>query len=118
MATAQGSGNENKNVDYLRWIAESGLSDAITLRRETAEEVLTAKRMELIEAIATTNVESVRALARQLDRDVSIVSRDLDILYDADVIEFETSGRAKQPVLAHETVLIEPVVFEGGVFGD
>lgn len=115
MSSAQKSGNNNTTVEYLRWKAESGLSDAITLRRETAEDVLTAKRTELIETIATAEIESVRDLARQLDRDVSIVSRDLDILYEAGVIEFETKGRAKKPVLAHETILIEPIVFNGGI---
>lgn len=105
-------------MEYLRWKAESGLSDAITLRRETAEEVLTAKRMELIETIATADIESVRDLARQLNRDVSIVSRDLDVLYEAGVIEFEADGRAKKPVLAHETVLVEPILFKGGVVGE
>lgn len=115
VSSAQKPGNNDTTVEYLRWKAESGLSDAITLRRETAEEVLTAKRMELIETIGTAEIESVRDLARQLDRDVSIVSRDLDILYEAGVVEFETDGRAKKPVLAHETVLIEPIVFKGGV---
>lgn len=117
MASAQEHNDDDTEMEYLRWKAESGLSDAITLRRDTAEEVLTAKRMELIEAISERDIESVRDLARQLDRDVSIVSRDLDVLYEAGVIEFEANGRAKTPALAHETVLIEPIVFNGSVIG-
>jgi hypothetical protein len=32
------------------------------------------------------------------------------------VVDYEDNGRAKRPVLAHDTVLVEPVVFDGAVF--
>lgn len=74
--------------------------------------------MELIETIATADIESVRDLARQLDRDVGAVSRDLDLLYEAGVIEFVTDGRAKKPILAHDTVFVEPILFKGDVLSE
>lgn len=57
----------------------------------------------------------MRDLARRLDRDVSIVSRDLDVLFEAEVVDFEEEGRAKKPVLAHENIFVEPVLFNGQV---
>ena len=106
----------NPRTEYLQWLAESAHTDALTLRRETAEQVLTEKRVELIDHLTTAEVSSVRELARRLDRDVSIVSRDLDILFEAGVVDYEDNGRAKRPVLAHDTVLVEPIVFDGAVF--
>jgi len=98
-------------IQYLQQLAEAGLSDVLRLR-DTAETVLTEKRMALLSHIEDHEVTSVRDLARQVDRDVSIVSRDLDVLFEADVIEFEQDGRAKRPKLAHENIFVKPVVFE------
>ena len=100
-------------VEYLRRLSEAEFDDALVLRRDTAEEVLTEKRMELVAEIANGDVPSMRELARRVDRDISIVSRDLDVLFEASVIDFEHEGRSKRPVLAHENVMVEPVVFEG-----
>lgn len=105
-------------IEYLQRLDEAGLSEVLTLWRDTAERVLTEKRMELINTIGSQEVKSVRDLARQVDRDVSIVSRDLDLLFEADVIDFEQSGRAKRPKLAHENVFVKPVVFHGHVLDD
>lgn len=108
----------DSEIQYLQQLDETDLSDVLTLRRDTAESVLTEKRMELINRIGRQEVESVRDLARQVDRDVSIVSRDLDLLFEADVIEFEQNGRAKRPKLAHENIFVKPVVFNGHVMDD
>ena len=102
-------------VAFLRALSTAGIDDTLVLRSETASSVLTEKRMELVEAIASGDVESVRDLSRRLDRDVSIVSRDLDVLFEAGVIAFEEVGRAKRPVLAHQNVLVRPIVFDGEV---
>ena len=99
-------------IQYLKQLSEADLSDVLTLRRDTAENVLTEKRVELLRTIERQDVSSIRDLARQVDRDVSIVSRDLDVLFEADVIEFEQDGRAKRPKLAHENIFVKPVVFE------
>lgn len=107
--------NSGGSLTFLRRLAEAGIDDTLILKRETAEQVITEKRMELIEELATDEVESVRDIARRVDRDVSIVSRDLDILFEAGVIDFEEDGRAKRPVLTHENILVQPLVFEGRV---
>lgn len=106
------------SVEYLRRLAEAGFEDVLVLSRETAEEVLTEKRMELLGVLSTAEISSMRDLARHVDRDISIVSRDLDVLFEADVIDYEQSGRSKRPVLAHENVVVKPVVFDGNVEDD
>lgn len=106
---------ENREMAYLKRLTNAGFDDVLTLRRETAERVLTEKRVDLLAAVAEDSADSVRGLARNLDRDVSVVSRDLDVLYDANVVDFETNGRAKRPVLAHENVLVRPIIFDGSV---
>jgi predicted transcriptional regulator len=103
----------NQKTKFIRRVAEAGFDDVLLLSRSTAEEVLTEKRMELLNEIATDDLESMRDLGRRVDRDISIVKRDLDILYEAGVVEYEQNGRAKRPVLAHKNVFVKPVVFEG-----
>jgi predicted transcriptional regulator len=104
-------------VGFLRRLSEGGFDDVLVLSRATAEEVLTEKRMELLRELAAddADITSMRDLGRRLDRDISIVSRDCDVLYEADVIDYEESGRSKRPVLAHENVVVEPIVFDGDV---
>lgn len=102
-------------VEYLRRLVEGGFSDIHVIQLETAERVLTEKRMELVEEIAKEDVDSMRELAQRVDRDKSIVSRDLDVLFEAEIIDYEPHGKAKKPVLAHDNILVEPIVFEGQV---
>lgn len=102
-------------VGFMRALAKTELDDVHVIRRETAERVLTPERERLLEAVATNDINSVRDLSRRLDRNVSVVSRDLDILFEADIIEFEQEGRSKRPKLAHEHVMVEPLVFDGKV---
>lgn len=102
-------------VAFLRSLQDGGVSEVLVLQQDTAEAVLTEKRRELLTAIATAEPESMRDLARHVDRDISIVSRDLDVLSAAEIVDFEANGRGKRPVLAHETVVVEPIVFEGAV---
>lgn len=108
----------NTRIEFTKRLVEGGFEDVLVLQRATAERVLTEKRMELVEEVATDDVSSVRDLARRLERDVSIVSRDLDVLFEAEVLDFERHGRSKKPVLAHENVFVEPLVFEGTVTTD
>lgn len=90
-------------------LAEAGYTDTLVLSRESAHEVLTASRIELLDRLRMGPVESVRALAAELDRDKAGVSRDLARLAALDVVEYESDGRAKRPRLKHDTVLVEPV---------
>ncbi len=105
----------NPPVDFIRALSKGGLNDVHVIRRETAERVLTPERERLLETVANEDISSVRDLARQLDRNVSVVSRDLDVLFEADIINFEKDGRAKKPVMAHDHVVVEPLVLNGDV---
>ncbi len=61
------------------------------LSHESAAEILTPKRRDLITYLADNDVASVRELARQLDRDKGQVSRDLETLARHGVVGFESS---------------------------
>lgn len=74
--------DESTTVEYLKWTTRTGLADVYTLRRDTAERVFTEERMRLLEGITANEPDSVRDLAWRVDRNVSIVSRDLKVLYD------------------------------------
>lgn len=107
--------NLNPKVRYLQQLVAGGFQDIHVVRKETAERVLTEKRMELLDEISTYDATSMRDLARRLDRSVSAVSNDLDVLWEAGIIEYEEVGKTKRPRLAHQNVLVEPIVFEGRV---
>lgn len=99
-----------KNAMIAGAVAEAGFDDVLMLRRETAEEVLTERRMELLTHLRDHAVQSVTGLATALDRDVAAVSRDLDLLFEYDLVTFERDGNTKIPSLKHETVLVEPIL--------
>jgi predicted transcriptional regulator len=90
-------------------LADAGNTDTLVLSRESAREVLSPARIELLDRLRTGPVDSVRSLAAELDRDKAGVSRDLARLAELDVVEYERAGRAKRPRLKHDTVLVEPV---------
>lgn len=104
-------------VEYRRRLAEAGVTDSVTLSREAARDILTDRRIELIDALSTQAdaIGSVSDLAEHVERDISIVSRDLTVLYEAGVIDYERDGRNKKPVLSHSTILVEPVMFDGKI---
>jgi predicted transcriptional regulator len=99
----------DRRADMARALARGGMDGVQVLSFESAEKVLTPKRRELIEAIRTEDVESVRQLARLVDRDKGQVSRDLGVLADHGVIQYEDTGRAKRPYLVQEHITVEPV---------
>lgn len=92
-----------------------GYTDLLVLRRENGRDVLTESRLELVGHLERhgDDVDSVSDLARRLDRDKGAVSKDLRRLAELDIIEYEGEGNgaAKRPVLKHEHVVIEPVVY-------
>ena len=92
-----------------------GYTDLLVLRREAGRDVLTDGRLTIIQHLYRygDDVESVSDLARRLDRDKGAVSKDLRRLAELDVIEYENGGdgEAKQPLLKHDHVVIEPVVY-------
>lgn len=97
-------------AEFARRLAEAGYEDFLVLEKADAESVLTAKRQELLETIATEDVASITDLAERVDRDVSIVHRDLDLLFKYSLVTYEESGGRKIPRLKHEHVFVEPLV--------
>ena len=102
-------GDAEQRSRMARALATGGFEGVLVTNRKTAKKVLTEKRQELIARIREGDIESVRGLADDLDRDVSGVSRDLDLLFKTDIVEFETDGQRKIPHLKHETVVTEPI---------
>ncbi len=77
--------------------------------------MLTDSRLALIAYLDQHGeaIESVSDLARRLDRDKGAVSKDLRRSAELAVIAYEGDGdgTAKRPVLNHDHVVIEPVVY-------
>ncbi|MDZ7700958.1 MAG: hypothetical protein U5J98_02195 [Halobacteriales archaeon] len=91
-------------------LSDAGYTDTLVLSPESARELLSPARLELLDRLRAGPADSVRSLAAELDRDKAGVSRDLARLAELDVVAYEEAGRAKRPRLKHDTVLVEPVV--------
>ena len=98
-----------KRGEIARALARQGIEDVYVLDRESAREVLTEKRTEILDTLKSEEVESVRHLAETLDRDKSVVSQDLQVLAKNDLVEYEKDGRRKVPTVKHENVVVAPV---------
>jgi len=99
----------DRRAQMARALAHGGMDGVQILSFESAEKVLTPKRRELIKALRTEDIESVRHLARYVDRDKGQVSRDLGVLAEHGVIQYEESGREKRPHLVQEHITVEPL---------
>lgn len=99
----------DRRAELARALARGGLDGVQVISHESAERVLAPGRRELIDALRAESVDSVRDLARRLDRDKGHVSRDLAVLAEHGVVEYEDAGRAKRPVLVQEHVIVEPL---------
>lgn len=97
-------------LEFARRLTEAGIVNFLLIDLETAKSVLTDRRMELLETIRDEEVESVTDLADGLGRDKAAVSRDLDLLFEQDLIVYEREGSRKIPKLKHETVVVEPLL--------
>jgi predicted transcriptional regulator len=104
-----------KQDEFAGDLNEQGYSDLLVLRRENGRDILTESRLELVGYLERhgETVESVSDLARKLERDKGAVSKDLRRLAELDIVEYEGegSGEAKRPVLKHDHVVIEPVIY-------
>lgn len=117
--TTEGTGYENtprsdperieRRAQMARALAMGGMDGVNVLSHESAERILTEKRRELIHVLRTEDVESVRDLARRVERDKGQVSRDLAILAEHAVVDFEKTGRAKRPYLQSDHLVVEPI---------
>jgi predicted transcriptional regulator len=63
------------------------------------DRLMRTSSLELIEAIVLERPESIRRTAAAVERDYREVHRNLKELESLGVIEFETSGQRKQPIL-------------------
>lgn len=96
-------------TEYARLHAAEGYGDVRVLSHEAADRVFTEKRREIVRVLNETDVASQRELARIVDRDPGAVQRDLQRLAEFDLVTVERDGRANRPVLAHDTIVIEPL---------
>lgn len=97
-------------ASFAETLTEHGYPDTLVLARERAGDVFHARRLELLDHLKDHNPKSVRALADALEYDKGVVSRDLQLLAQIDVVEYEDLGRSKAPRLKHNHVVVEPVV--------
>lgn len=107
---AQKNHPKSTDVEFVRALAEAGYSDAVVLRRESASEILTEQRVRMLEALRDREFDSMTSLAEHLDRKKTAVKRDLDVLFEHDLVVYEEEGRRKAPRLKHEHVFVEPVL--------
>lgn len=66
---------------------------------EDIDHLMRTSSLELIEAIVSDRPESIRETAAIVDRDYRDVHRNLQELQSLGVIEFETSGQRRRPIL-------------------
>jgi predicted transcriptional regulator len=66
---------------------------------EEIDRLMRTSNLELIQAIATEHPDSIRETAAIVDRDYSDVHRNLSELESLGVIEFESDGQGKRPIL-------------------
>lgn len=98
-----------KKTEFARRLAEAGYDDFLILDKSDAEEVLTEKRQELLELIGDEVPESITELAELADRDVGAVHRDLDLLFEHSLVEYDEEDGKKIPRFKHSHVFVEPV---------
>jgi predicted transcriptional regulator len=101
--------NERKK-NFARILAENGYREnTLITDKEGFQKITTDKRMEILETLAEQEVDSVQSLADYLDRDRGNLSRDLDILFQEDMIGFEREDNRKKPLLKHNKIVPQPV---------
>ncbi|MDY6764521.1 MAG: hypothetical protein SV377_02360 [Halobacteria archaeon] len=100
---------EGRKSEFARRLLEAGYKDFLILEKDDAQKVLTQKRRELLGAIEDKEIESITHLSEAVGRDVSIVHRDLDLLFKYDIIEYDEKQGRKIPKLKHEHVFVEPL---------
>jgi predicted transcriptional regulator len=99
-----------KRAEMARALARAGFEDVLVLDRKSAEKVLTPKRRELIDRIEEGEIRSIRGLATELDRDKGAVSKDLDLLFEHNLVVYDREKNRKIPHSKHETVVVEPIL--------
>lgn len=99
------------SVEYARALAEAGFESFYLISLESAREVLTEARLQLIEAIGEGEPGSISELAETVDRDVAAVHRDLKRLARQGILELrEGEGNRQRPVLLYDSIFIQPIL--------
>lgn len=75
---------------------------------ETAQ-IFTRERIRIMRTIDRKKPRSMRALAKELNRELSAVGRDMQILEAAGIVKRERMGKEVRPIL-EKHVLILPIV--------
>lgn len=105
-------------TSVARALTAEGFGSVKVLSHEAADRIFTPKRREILEILDEEDVTSQRELARRIGRDPGAVQRDLQELIQADLIDIEQDGRSKRPTLAHDTIIVEPLVAPDTVGAD
>jgi len=79
----------------------------IVLSPKTWRKVLTPGRLKLLGLLDKQSVESISELAERAGKPLEVVSRDLKILRNFELIDLERRGKRKKPVLRARTILLQ-----------
>jgi len=112
MSDALPRNEDHQRGEMARALARGGFGDVHVVSRETATEVLTPRRVELLDTLKERGeaIGSVRQLAAAVGRDKGAVSRDLARLAEYGLIEYVDEGASRRPQLTYETIVVEPIV--------
>jgi len=100
---------DSETREFVKNLVNEEDESVYILPTEGAREVLTENRMEIIEKLRKDEIDSLRDLSRKLERDVSAVSRDLEVLWKNDIIEYEEQKNRKIPKLTADKIVVEPL---------
>lgn len=97
-----------EDVHALERGEEVGEKHVLVLDSEAElQRLLSPPNLELLRAIRTHEPESMRAAADLVDRDFKEVHRNLTELDALNVIQLETNGRSKRPVVRFDEIDVE-----------
>ena len=70
-------------------------------------ELLTPRRLDVMESVMRAPPASISALADRLERNYADVHADVELLVDHGIAMYRQDGRAKQPVIPYEEIVVE-----------
>ncbi len=109
MSPIQEKHDGNPDADFLKRLADAGYENFLVISLDTADTILTPKRLELIDLIRNEQPESIRDLARIADRDKSNVHEELELLFEVGIVDFEEEAGKRRPVIGPDHVIVEPI---------
>lgn len=79
---------------------------------EDLQTVTRPTSLTLLRTIAREQPESIRETARLVDRDVRQVHRNLEELDELGVIDLETKGQRKRPIVWYDSIAVDLPLFD------